>query len=238
MAPESNNLVDERWRSDYAQRAQAVGYDLAALFQSAFDPERLRGVRGKQIVSKAVQFVRKQRKAFPHPIVLFIYSSRFDAEVAKDLLDPEVTKAALPEGVTEKHLFDDKAKNLERVFEAVTYCADQSAHHFVAAMMEAGEVPQLPLVWQVPKPDEAATGFPSEMMWWATFQCLCEVSRAIVAYGGLTRALFTELSYIRQTPRLEKRLVWLDVNLNLFFPDRVEEQWPLRELPTVIEKMR
>jgi hypothetical protein len=234
---EDTDQVYERWERDYIPRAEAVGDDVAALCQRAFDPERLESAEPGTLIDQAVQFVREQRQTFPHTIILFIYASRYDPVVAGELLDPAVTQATLPEGVTQEAIFGRKAAKLDQVFKAFALIADQTAHHYVAALMAGTDVPQLPLVWEVPTPDEATTGYPRDLMWWSTFRCLCELAQAIVAYGGLTEALFDELSYIRQTPHLKKRLLWLDVDANLFFPDRDDEQWPLVELPAVLQRI-
>jgi hypothetical protein len=233
---EDTDQVYERWERDYIPRAKAVGADVSALFARAFDSKLPESARQDEVVEEAVEYVRAQRAAFPHQIVLFIYSSRFDPEVAKELLDPAVTKASLPVNVTEEELFAHKANNLKDVFKTVALWADHATGHYVTALMAAADAPGLPLVWEAPTPD-ASTGVTRDMMWWATFRCLCELARAIVAYGGVTPALFTELSHVLQTPHLEKRLVWLDVNQNLFFPDRIDEKWPLVELPAVLQKI-
>lgn len=234
---DETDRIYERWLPDYTQRAQGVERELATLLGEAFGSERPGALLKNQGVTTSLQFLRKRRNAFPHPIVLFIYSSRFDRQVSEQLLDPAVTKAALPEGVTAQNLFDHKAEKLDGVFKAFVLCADVIAHHFVAALRSSGEGPRLPLVWEVPSEDEQKTGFSRDAMWWVNFQYLCEVARAVVAYGGLTQHLFAELSYIRRKRHLNKRLLWLDLNLNLFFPDRVEEQWPLQELPVLLERI-
>jgi hypothetical protein len=53
----------------------------------------------------------------------------------------------------------------------------------VYALLQGRHGVDLPLVWDVPVPDEESTGIPAHAMWWVNFQYLCEVATGIVAYG-------------------------------------------------------
>jgi hypothetical protein len=236
-ADKATDEIFERWLTGYVPRAEVVERDLGALFQEAMCHEVPGAITANQGVTTSLHFLRERRETLPHPILLFIYSSQFDLQLADELLDPAAVKAAIPEGLTAQEVFDRKAEKLERVFKAFVLSADVAAQHYVAALMASGKAPELPLVWQVPAEDEAKTGFPSNAMWWTTFQFLCEVARAIVIYGGFTRHLFDELQYVRGTPHLRGRVLWLDQDMNLFFPDRLDEQWSVKDLRALLEKV-
>lgn len=225
-----------RWRADYVVRAEPVQRDLGALFQRAVTREVLAEISTIRRKTASIRYLRRQRPRFPHRLVLFTYSSRFDAKAADELLDPEVTRAALPPGLTAQGLFERKAARLEEAFTTLVRVAD-GAGHYTAALLARCRWAELPLVWEVPVEDPEKTGYPRDAMWWLSFQYLCEMARAIVAFGGITPLMFNELCHIRGNPRLRRKLLWLDGDLNLLVPERDEEQWPLRQLPVVLQKI-
>ena len=236
-AEETTEEIFERWLTEYGPRAEVVERDLGTLFQEAMSQEVPGAITANRGVTTSLQFLRERRETLPHPILLFIYSSQFDLQFADELLDPASVKAAMPEGLTAQEVFDRKAEKLEGVFKAFVLSADVIARHYVVALMASGKGPELPLVWKVPVEDEEKTGFSSNALWWTTFQYLCEVARAIVVYGGVTRHLFDELQYVRGTPHLRGRVLWLDQGMNLFLGDRLDEPWSVEDLRALIEKV-
>jgi hypothetical protein len=239
MRSESDAIadLDAAWLADYGRRAHVVEHELAMMFQKALArevPAEIDMIRRK---TASILYLRRRRRTFAHRIVLFTYSSRFDSAVADRLLDPQTVKAALPEGLSAQAMFERKSANLEMAFRTLVRIADTGAQHHVAALMSREAGSGLPLVWDVPAQDPAETGFPRDAMWWLTFQYLCEISSAIVAYGGFTQLMIDELSHIHGNPRLGRKLLWLDGNLNLFFPRNDEQHWPLDRLPELLTKI-
>ena len=70
------------------------------------------------------------------------------------------------------------------------------------------------------------------------FRFLCEISQAIIAYGGYTQSFFDEIVYIRNRPDLNKRTLWLDQDMLLYFPDDMEKTWGLDQIAEVLEGLK
>jgi hypothetical protein len=234
---EAETEIFERWLPDYRGRAEAVSAALSELFQQAMKHWVSDDSGKKLIVSKSREFLKAKRAELPYRILFFIYSSQFDEDVEARILDSEESRAGLSGDLTPQEILARKASLLESNFKALTLGADALAGCYTVALSANESLRELPLVWEVPAEDETKTGFPSDYMWQMTFRFLCEVAHAIVAYGGYSAAFFDELAYIRNEPDLAKRLLWLDQDRRLFFPDRDEETWPLTEIGEVLQKL-
>lgn len=229
---------DHEWLAAYAERATVVERELGAMFQKALTREVPAEIGTFRHTTASIRYLQRRRRTFPHRIVLLVYSSRFDPAFAADTLDAQKLTGSTIDGLPVHEAFARKSAVLAPSLHALIRAADQGAGHYVAALMSGPESPGLPLIWDVPAHDEAKTGFPRDAMWWLTFQYLCEISRAIVAYVGLTPLMLEELRHIRQNRRLARRLVCLDGKLNLYFPDDAEDrQWPLDQLPAVLQRI-
>ncbi len=227
-----------RWLSSYETRAEEVAAALGALFQASLDLADFDEVDKSFDFGRSKQFLRKERDDLPFRILLFTYSSRFDETVEGRVIDSEEKKATLAaEGVTAQEVFAEKLEYLEEALRNLVFCADALANHYTVVLATDQRFRGLPLVWDVPAEDESKTGYPRDAMWHVNFLFLCEISRAIIAYGGLSPSFFEEYRYIRGEPQLKGRLLWLDQDSHLFFPDRPEERWHLKEIGTVLSLM-
>ena len=213
------------WLHGYRQRSQAVAGDLGALFQRALAREVPDEIGTFRRDTASIRFLRRQRGRLAHRVLLFVYASRFD---------PAFADQVLPAGSGARPLFERKSAGLDAAFATLVRTADTTAGHYVAALMASPRWNHLPLVWHVPAEDPATTGFPRDAMWWLTFQYLCEISRAIVAYAGVTPLMLEELRHIHANRRLSRRLLLLDGDGRLYFADRDETTWPLAELPRLL----
>ncbi|MHA2402333.1 MAG: hypothetical protein ACXADH_05015 [Candidatus Kariarchaeaceae archaeon] len=234
---EANKLY-ARWLPAYVKRAAEVEGAIGDLFTKAFEQEKPGDLTKNQGVTTSLEYLKEQRKIFPHAIILFLYSSRYDQKTMDELLDQETVKAALPDDLTPREIFERKAARLDKNFTLFTLLADSLAYHYVLALMGGDDRPDLPLVWELPVKDEKETGYSPHAMWWINFQYACEVSRAIVDYGGFTDPHSNELIYIRGHQHLSRKLLWLDQDLNLFFPDNPDESWAPDEIGKVLNSLQ
>lgn len=229
--------ADAAWLDGYLRRSQPVARDLGTLFQRALLREVPAEIGRFRRDTASIRFLRRQRRRFAHRVLLFVYASRFDADFAGGLVDERTAAQVLPAGTSARQLFERKSAGLDEAFAALVYTADVAAGHQVAALMSGPRWAPLPLVWQVPAEDERATGFARDAMWWLTFEYLCEICRAIVAYAGLTPLMHEELRHIRANPRLHRRLLLMDGEHRLYFAGRDERTWPLAELPDLLARI-
>jgi hypothetical protein len=229
--------VFERWLPTYSERADTVAAALGELFQEAmthwvFDKA------GKSIdITKSREFLRQKRVEFPHRILFFTYSSQFDEAVESKILYSDAGRPQLSDSLTPREILSRKADLLEPNFKQLLHDAHVLADHYTVALSANERLRKLPLVWEVPAEAESETGFPPDYMWHATFYFLCEISQAIIAYGGYSSAFYDEFTYIQKEPALRARFLWLDQNGELFFPDRDQQTWPLSEIANVLSKI-
>lgn len=227
----------ERWLPTYRERADTVAAALGALFQEAMthwvSDESGTGLD----ITRSRQFLKEKRPRFPHRILFFTYSSQFDEAVESEILDSDEKRAGFSESPTPRQILSRKAELLEPNFKQLIHDADVRVGHYTVALSANERLRELPLVWQVPAEPESKTGFPSDYMWHATFYFLCEISHAIIAYGGYSPAFWNEFAYIQNEPDLAARLLWLDQNGALFFPEREQETWPLSEIAKALDKI-
>lgn len=235
--PENQAEVFERWLSDYRVRTDTVAEALGELFQAAMKLSVFDKTNNSLKISKCREFLKEKRAEFPFPILFFIYSSQFDEAVESQIVDSEEIQATLSEDLTPEEILTRKASGLEPNFKALTLGADMLAGHYTVALSANESLRKMPLVWEVPAEDESKTGFSSDYMWQMNFCFLCEISHVIIAYGGYSSAFFEELTYIRKEPDLSSRLLWLDQNRRLFFPDKDEETWPLTDIAEVLGRI-
>jgi len=234
---ENQSEVFERWLLDYQARTDTVAAALGELFQAATKLSVFDKADNSLKISKSREFLKEQRSEFPFRILFFIYSSQFDEAVESRILDSEEIKESLPEDLTPEDILTRKASRLEQSFKSLVCAADKLASHYTVALSANESLLEIPLVWEVPAEDESKTGFPSDYMWQMNFRFLCDISHAIIAYGGYSSAFFEELTYIRNEPYLSSRLLWLDQNRRLFFPDKDDETWPLTDIAEVLGRI-
>jgi len=238
LGNEEANEIYARWQPAYIKRAAEVERAIGELFMKAFDQEKPGALTKNQGVTTSLEFLKEQRNIFPHDIVLFLYSSRYDQKAMVELLDHETVKAALSDDLTPGEIFERKAARLDKNFRLFTLLVDSLAQHYVLALMGGYGRPNFPLVWELPVENTVEAGYSTDIMWWINFQYACELSRAIVDYGGFTRPHFDELTYIRGHEHLNRKLLWLDQDLNLQFPDNLDESWPPDEIAKVLNSLR
>lgn len=233
-----NDEAFERWLPTYRESADPVAVALGDLFQQAMSHWVSETTdTGTSInITASREFLRERRAQFPHRILFFTYSSQFDESVEAEILDSPESRAPFSGSLTPKEILSRKATLLKPNFKQLVHDAHVLAGHYTVALSADEGLLQLPLVWQVPAEEEGKTGFHQDDMWHMTFLFLCEISQAIVAYGGYSGAFFDELTYIQREPRLSARLLWLDQNGRLCFPERDEEAWPLTEIASVLKK--
>lgn len=228
----------EGWLAGYRERAAPVAAALSDLFQQAMT-HWAKDESGTSIeITKSREFLRKKRSEFPHRILLFTYSSQFDKAVESQILDTEESRAPFAESLQPIDILSRKAALLEPNFKRFIHHAHVEGDYYTAALSANTRLCQLPLVWTVPAEDEAKTGFRSDYMWQTTFIFLCEISQAIVAYGGFSPAFWDELQFIRRDRSLVDRLLWLDQNGQLFFAERDQETWPVSDIAKVVQRIR
>jgi hypothetical protein len=235
-----NNNQDEmieRWLSDYQARSERVAAALGELFQEAYKLSEFNKDDNTLHISKPREFLKEQRNGFPYSILYFVYSSQFDEAVESRILDSEDKKAILSNDLTPKEILARKASRLELAFKSLAHKADVVVNHYTVALSAHEGLREFPLVWEVPAEDESKTGFSPNLMWQMTFRFLCEISHAIIAYGGYSSSFFDELTYIRNETYLSNRLLWLDQDLRLYFPEKVDETWPLSEIGAVLNSI-
>jgi hypothetical protein len=227
----------ESWLPAYREGAVPVAAALGDVFQQALT----RGVTdepGTSIeIAQSREFLRTKRSEFPHRILFFIYSSQFDNVVESEIIDTEERRAAFADSLQPVQILSRKLALLEPNFKQLIYHAHIEADCYTVALSANTRLCELPLVWTVPAEDEAKTGFPSDRMWHTTFMFLCEISEAIIAYGGFSSSFFDELQFIRRDRALVGRLLWLDQNGELFFPDRDQETWRARDIAKVLHRI-
>jgi len=228
MSDDGVQEIMNRWRPAYVERASALEADLAQLFQDAITKETPGDLTKHGGVSSSLTYLRSRAKEREDQLVLFLYSGHFDPEVASDLLNPD--KPYRVGDPTPREIFEHKISRLQEVFEPFVLLTDTLAGHFVAALMQGRHGSDLPLIWDVPTYDEAETGYSPHALWWTSFQYLCEISTAIFAYGGYSREFRHELNYVVGRPHLKRRLLWLDQDLNMYFPDDDTVTWPGNEV--------
>jgi competence CoiA-like predicted nuclease len=226
----------EGWLTRYREGAAPVEAALRELFQQAMT-HWVNNESGIEI-TESREFLRKKRSEFLHRILFFTYSSRFDKAVESEILDTEESRAPFAESLQPIDILSRKAELLEPNFKRFIHHAHVEGNYYTVALSANTRLCQLPLVWTVPAEDEAKTGFPSDFMWQATFMFLCEISQAIVAYGGFSSAFWNELQFIRRERALVDRLLWLDQNGRLFFPDRDQETWPMSDIAKVLKRIK
>ena len=227
----------ERWLPAYREGADAVAADLGHLFQEAmtyWDYDQSSQSLG---ITRSREFLKGKRAEFPHRIVLFLYSSQFDEGVEGEILGSDESRAEVSGSLTPREILSRKAQLLEPNFKQLVHDAHVLADHYTVALSANERLRTIPLVWETPAEAESKTGFSPDYMWQAPFYFLCEISRAIVAYGGYSKSFRNEITYVRGEPDLSARLLWLDQNGELFFPDRQEETWPLSEIANVIARV-
>jgi hypothetical protein len=221
----------QRWLADYRPRADIVRAELSALLLAAQQRWQYDDATSHLDILPSRLFLREQRAVFPHPIVLFLYSSQFDGDVEAEVLDSDALRVPFAHGPSPEEILSRKAAMLEGNFRALALCADLQAGHYTVALSSNEKLHELPLVWEVPTLDEGETGVPHDAMWQTTFVFLCEMAHAIVAYGGYSSHFFDELTYINRDPHLRPRLLWMDQERQLMFPDDVERgverAWPI-----------
>ena len=227
----------ERWLPTYRDGADAVAAALGQLFQEAmthwtFDES------GKNLdITGSREFLKRKRSDFPHRILFFLYSSQFDEDVEASVLDSDEKRAEVSDSLTPREILSRKAQLLEPNFKQLVHDAHVLADHYTVALSANERLRTIPLVWETPAEAESKTGSSPDDMWHTPFYFLCEISRAIVAYGGYSAAFWDEFTFIRREPHLSTRLLWLDQNGELFLPDRQEETWPLSEIANVLNKV-
>lgn len=229
--------VLERWLEDYGGRADEAAAALGDLFRAAKKHWVFDEADNSLKISASREYLREQRAELPFRVLFFLYSSQFDKVVESQILDSAETRATLPQDLTPQQILDRKASLLESNFKALARSADVRAGHYTVALSANESLRELPLVWEVPVEDESKTGFPADYMWQMTFRFLCEISHALIAYGGYSAAFFEELIYIRNEPELSSRLLWLDQERRLYFPENDEETWPLTDIAEVLGKI-
>jgi hypothetical protein len=226
------------WLADYLERSRQVAGDLGTLFQQALVREKPDEIGVFRRKTASLRYLQQRRRTFPHRIVLFAYASRFDPDFARRTLGARLVERATIDGLPAGAALERKSAELVPALWALAHSADIGAGHYAAALMSGPEWQHWPLVWDVPSEDEARTGFPRDAMWWLTFQYLCEIAHAIVAYVGVTPLMLEELRHIRQNPRLARRLVSLDGDLKLYFADDPGHgQWPLDQLALLLQQI-
>ena len=231
---ENQDEIFKRWLPGYQARADKVAAALGELFQAAMKLSEYNKNDSALHLSKSLEFLKEQRDGFPYRVLYFVYSSQFDKAVESQVLDSEEKKALLSKELTPEEILNRKASRLELAFKSLALTADVVANHYTAALSAHEGLLKLPLVWDVPAEDESKTGYSPDLMWQMTFRFLCEISHAIIAYGGFSPSFFDELGYIRNERHLSSRLLWLDQDLQLFFPDKDDETWCLTEIATVL----
>lgn len=225
----------ERWLPTYRDGADAVAADLSRLFQEALTYWDFDQSSQTLDITRSREFLKGKRAGFPHRILFFLYSSQFDEVIESSILDSDEKRAEAAGSLTPREILSRKARLLEPNFKQLVHDGFTLAGHYTVALSANERLHSIPLVWQVPAEPESKTGFGPDHMWHATFYFLCEISRAIVAYGGYSTAFWDEFTYIRREPDLSARLLWLDQNGELFFPDREQETWPSSEIAKVLD---
>lgn len=232
--PENQDEIFERWLPGYQARSSEVAAALGELFQAAMSLSEFDETASTLDISGPREFLKGQRDKLSYRILFFIYSSQFDETVESRVLDSEEKKATLSKELTPDEILTRKVSRLELAFKSLALSADVLANHYTVALSANENLRELPLVWDVPAEDESKTGFSPDLMWQMTFRFLCEISHAIIAYGGFSTSFFDELAYTRNEPHLGSRLLWLDQDLQLYFPDKDDETWRLTEIAAVL----
>ena len=227
----------ERWLPTYRDGADAVAADLGRLFQEALTYCDLDQSSQTLNIVRARKFLKGKRAEFPHRIVLFLYSSQFDEVVEGQILGSDESRAEVSGSLTPREILSRKAQLLEPNFRQLLHDAHDLADHYTVALSANERLRTIPLVWETPAEAESKAGSSPDDMWHTPFYFLCEISRAIVAYGGYSAAFWEEFSFIRREPHLLARLLWLDQDGELFFPDRQQDSWPLCEIANVLTKV-
>lgn len=228
--------IMSRWRTGYVARASVLETELAALFQEALLKEAPGDMTKHGEVSSSLTYLSSRATKRRDQLVIFLYSGNFDPEVARELVNPDQPyRRGDP---TPREIFEHKVSRLDTVFEPFVLMTDTFAKHYVAALMQGRRGSDLPLIWDVPTPDESETGYSSHAMWWTNFQYLCEISSAIFAYGGFTREFRDELTYIIGKPHLKRRLLWLDQDLQMYFADDDTVTWPADKVADALAEAR
>jgi len=231
---ETQAIVD-RWRPEYVERAAHVESELTQLFQEAVTTEEPHDLLEHGGVSKSLPYIAMRSEEFEHRIVLFLYSEQFDDKFAGTILSPdEPYRAGDP---TPRAVFERKVARLGKIFEPFVLLTDSLTRHYVAALMQGRHGSELPLIWDVPTPAEEETGVSDFAMWWTSFQYLCEISKAIFAYGGFSQEFSNELAYVCGKTHLRRRLLWLTQDLDMYFPDNDTVTWPATDMATVLAEI-
>jgi len=231
----------EGWKAGYIPRARLVEIALTQLFQDAMNEEEEGAIFKNQGVTTSLEYLRRERGKLSYRIAVFAYSSQFDAEFEKQVLDPSEAASALAAAgidVGPEEIFARKAERLNDAFKALVMCADCLANCYVAALMSDDRNPGLPLIWQVPVLDETETGFSAEAIWWVTLQYLCELSSVIFLYSGVSNYSFREMEYLRKHPHLWKRVLWLQQDLVMWSPNYTDKDWQIQEIKAAIASVQ
>jgi hypothetical protein len=125
--------------------------------------------------------------------------------VEEQILRSDESRAEVSGSLTPREILSRKAQLLEPNFKQLVHDAHVLADHYTVALSANERLRTIPLVWPVPAEAESRTGFSPDHMWQATFYFLCEISRAIVAYGGYSAAFWDEFTFIRREPDLSRR---------------------------------
>lgn len=240
MDADTSSLIDEhyrQWLPGYVEAARDVQIRLSELFQDAIAREKPGDIYANQGVTTSLDFLRDAAADFPHPLILFLYSNRFDPEVERAVTEASGTTPELPDGLTPAEILRRKVEVFPDLFKAFAMITNSLTAHFVCALMSEDQNPGLPLVWEVPVADERETGYSADALWYVSFQYLCEVARCIVAYGGMSRPFYDELDYIAGRAHLRERLYWLDQEGRLFSPQNEARTWSMAEIGDLLDEL-
>lgn len=233
------------WLNNYLERSDEVTTQLGQFFHTALSLMEKTDDNALDF-SKCLDYIKTHRDEFPYRLIYVLYSSRFDKEFEKDIIDtPEKREAFMEEywsnsetGLTPEELMQRKVELLDEAFQRLSLTADVLAGHYTVMLSDHPELQKYPLVWDLPLEDEAVTGYSPDLFWQMNFRFLCEISQAIIAYGGYTKSFFDEIVYIRNRPDLDERTLWLDQDMRLYFPDNMEKTWGLDQIAEVLESLK
>jgi hypothetical protein len=134
------------------------------MFQKALTREVPAEIGIFRRTTASIRHLQRQRRTFPHRIVLLVYSSRFDPAFAAETLDAQQLTGATIDGLLAHEALARKSAALAPALQALVRATEQSAGHHVTALMSGPDSVRLALILDVPAQDEANIGFPGDAM--------------------------------------------------------------------------
>lgn len=239
MEESSMSLTDQIDRSlleEYKPRAERVNSELNQLFEKAMS-HGTDSLDLFEMMAPSLEFLRRKRKALPYRIVLFLYASQFDPEVRRGMIDGSEPEQS-PGDPSPVQVLTRKVELLDSAFFGLLSEIAARPDHYVAALMKEPDKLEIPLIWRTPEIRYEEDGNPKDVAWVHPLAFLCEISSAIVTYGGFSRGFILEKGYLDQNQHLGKRAVWMYQDLTL---RRMGEEdgriWHLSEIETLLDDL-